>query len=98
MNLDDELRSALQRREPRPGFAGRVLARVHQPAPRPRLAWLYWAAACAIAVTVLVGGGLDYRRRQQGERAKQEVMLALEIASTKLNFVQQTTLESMVNR
>jgi hypothetical protein len=110
MNLDDELRSALRPREPAPGFTERILARVREPAPLPRLSWrehlavllsprrLYWGTACVVTVFLLVAAGQDYRQRRQGERAKQQVMLALEVASAKLNYVQQRTLESMVNR
>jgi len=105
MNLDDELRSALKRREPDPGFLERVLARAEAPAPAPRPAWrewlaglrpgprLVWATACVLAVVLLVSSGMEYRRCRQGEMAKAQVMLALEIASSKLSYVQKKTLE-----
>lgn len=85
--LDDELRSALRREQPPPGFAERVLARTASKQPgRP-----WWAAA--IAAGVLLAGGLEFehqrRIRAQGESAKEQVMLALEITSSKLQFVKE---------
>jgi hypothetical protein len=105
MNFDDELRAALKRREPPAGFAERVLARAQTPAParqpswRERWAWLnpmsrpVWVTAGVVASMLLVTSGLEYRQRRQGELAKQQVMLALEIAGSKLNYVQKKALE-----
>lgn len=106
MNFDDELKAALERREPPAGFAERVLARAQSPAaarvpswrerwggwltPSPRPAWV---TAGVVAAMLLVTSGIEYRRRAQGELAKQQVMLALEIAGSKLNYVQKKTLE-----
>jgi hypothetical protein len=85
--LDDELKHALRREAPPPGFAGRVLAQVDS--RRNRRPW--WAAA--IAAGVLLAGGLEFehqrRVRAQGELAKQQVMLALRITSNKLQFVKE---------
>ena len=104
MNLDDELRSALGRREPPRGFTQRVLARAQVPRERGRpwleplaLLWprrrLHWAAACLLALALLVTAGLEYRRRSQGELAKRQVVLALRIASAKLSYAQGKALE-----
>jgi hypothetical protein len=99
-DLENELRKALERREPPDGFAERVLAQL-EPAPTPKLGWreallslarvprLRWAAAGVVACLLLTLGALHYRRVQQeraaGEAAKAQVMLALRIASKKLN-------------
>jgi hypothetical protein len=88
MNFEDELRSALRRRDPSPDFTQRVLARVSaQPIRRERQPfsqpWARWAAAIA-AVLILAVGGLEYRH-YQGERAKDQVLLAVRIAGSKLN-------------
>lgn len=52
---------------------------------RPRLRW-----ATAMAAVALVGGGLEYRnemaRRAEGERARDEVMVALRITGGKLRM------------
>ena len=90
MNLEDELRSALRRREPSPEFTEQVLARVSAaPARRtPRLSqpWVRWMAAVAAALLLTVGD-LEYRH-YQGERAKDQVLLAVRIAGSKLNKAQ----------
>jgi hypothetical protein len=105
MNFDDELRAALKRQEPPKGFAERVLARVEpttaaarQPSWRERWAWLnpssrpVWVTASVVAAMLLVTSGMQYQRQRQGELAKQQVMLALEIAGSKLNYVQKKAL------
>ena len=105
MNFDDELRTVLKRQEPPEGFVERVLARAQSPAAirlpswRERWGgWLIpgrrpaWVAVGVVAAMLLVASGVEYRRRQ-GELAKQQVMLALEIAGSKLNYVQKKALE-----
>jgi hypothetical protein len=90
--FDKELREHLQARSVPPGFADRVMARV--PARRGPLRWLWqpvgrWAAIAAVlAVTVL--GGMEHERQQRiaGERAREQVMLALRITGTTLHQVQ----------
>lgn len=83
--LEQELRRALARKEPAPGFARRVLAAARRRrAPR----WL----AIAAALIVLTGGGLEYRQ-YQGMRAKQQVLTALRLAGEKLNRVQTQVME-----
>jgi hypothetical protein len=92
MNLDDELRSALQRRQPSPDFTARVLARVAAGSARPAVRpWpsrpvTRWVAALAASL-LLTAGALEYRHHQ-GERAKAQVMLAVRIAGSKLNKAQ----------
>src|SRR5438876_8416635 len=91
MSLENDLRQALRRVPAPEGFAERVLARVGRPGlsqaaglrpGRPR-----WRA---IAATLLLGailGGWGARqtmRRREGERAKEQVLLALRIAGTQV--------------
>jgi uridylate kinase len=78
--LEQELKQALARKEPAPDFDARVRRRAVRTIPR-------WMAAAA-AVVVIAGGGAVYRRHQQGEEAKEQVMLAMRIAGSKLNRVQ----------
>ena len=103
MNLEDELKSALRRQEPSPGFVERVVssragaqARAVPDLERSR-GWLgccfprrtlYWATACVLSCVLLAAAGAGYRRQRQGELAKQQVVLALRIASAKLSSVQ----------
>jgi len=85
--LDDELKVALGRVDPPPGFAGRVLAR----AESRRSGRQWWIAA--IAAGLLLAGGLEFERerriRAQGEAAKQQVIMALQITSNKLQFIKE---------
>jgi hypothetical protein len=89
--FEGELREQLRARPAPAGFADRVMARV--PAKRPpRLQWQplwRWAAVAAVlAVTVL--GGMEHERQQRlaGERAREQVLLALRITGTTLHQVQ----------
>jgi len=87
--LEEELRRALARKEPEPGFTARVSAR-SRAGGRGALSrrWL----ATAASVLVLAGSGAGYRW-YQGVRAKEQVMAAVRIAGGKLNQVQNRVLE-----
>ncbi len=109
--LDDQLREALRRRDPGPEFTARVLARAAA-APRKRESvWrrfpaalggmnLRWATA-ALACLLVVAGGIGYHERQvriQGEAAKEQLVRALKIASSKLNHAREKVRELNVPR
>ncbi len=82
-DLEEQLRRAFAPEDPPAGFAGRVMERaggIRRPST-PR-----WLAAAA-AVLILAGGGYGYRLHR-GEMAKREVLLALRIASVKVNQIQ----------
>ncbi len=84
-DFDERLRSALARKQPGPGFTGRVMAKLPE---RRRTPWRAWAAAMA-ATLVLTMGGLKFRdERRQAEEAKRQLMLALEITGEKLALVE----------
>ncbi|HTM50942.1 MAG TPA: hypothetical protein VL285_19735 [Bryobacteraceae bacterium] len=81
-DFEDELRTALGRTEPSADFAGRVIAAARRRvAPRRR----GWAAAAIAACLALFAGGFEYRQ-YQGRKAKQELLLALELAGGKLRM------------
>ncbi len=83
--FEDEMRSALRRQEPLAGFADRVLARTKSKgAPRVRS----WVAAAIAAGLLLSLGGFEYRQ-YEGRKAKRELLLALEIAGSKLSIAQE---------
>ncbi len=91
--LEQELKQALERKEPAPDFADRVRRRTRGDGFREALWPQRWLAAAA-AVLVLAGAGLGYRE-YQGNLAKQQVMLAFKIAGTRVNHIQAQVKERM---
>ena len=94
MNLENELKQALRRESPREGFSSRVLSRIeaegrapHAPAFRSR--WMR-AIAASLMFTVLAGGWAAWqiRERREGERAKEQLLLAMRIAGEKVRYAQ----------
>ena len=83
--FEDELRSALRRQDPPAGFAHQVLART-RPAGAAR--HRSWVAAAIAAGLLLSLGGFEYRQ-YEGRKAKRELLLALEIAGSKLSIAQE---------
>jgi hypothetical protein len=93
MNLDDELRSALRREDPSPGFVQRVVARAKpHPAPRSWFPRIMWAAA--LAAMLVIGFASTYEYGQmKAERASRDAILALRIAAEKLNMTRDKLLK-----
>lgn len=86
--LEQRLRSVLARRDPPPGFTERVMSRIRDAGPRPSRG-KPWLAAAAI-VAMVAGGALvdaEINRRVRGERARQEVLMALRVTGSALNTV-----------
>jgi hypothetical protein len=92
MNLEDDLRRALRRESPAPGFASRVLERIDREstpkAAQPRVWWR--AVAASLTLTAILGGWAahEIHERREGERAKEQVLLALRIAGEKVRYAQ----------
>jgi type VI protein secretion system component VasF len=82
--LEDELKQALRRKEPSPDFEAKVTAAAGR--RRHVIAMPRWLAAAA-AVLVITGAGAGYRYHQ-GQAAKEQVMLAMRLAGSKLNRIQ----------
>lgn len=92
--IEQALQEALQRKQPSPDFAARVMARLPETAPArgtviampARRPWL----AIAVAATLAIGSfaGLRYQQYRQGQEAKRQLMLALQITSEKLTLAQ----------
>lgn len=80
--LEEELKRALARQDPPPGFAGRLSAQRFT-AGVPARRWL----AVAASLLVLLGGGVSYRW-YEGVQAKKQVMLAVRLTAGKLSRVQ----------
>ena len=98
--IEQQLKNALRRQDAPADFSAQVLARVAErnSIPQvPRDPWwsiftrplVRWAAITATA-TSLVIGGIHYRslrhERAKGQAAKQQLMLALRIAGSKLQL------------
>jgi hypothetical protein len=102
-NLEDALRNALRREDAPDGFSANILTRVARRNTVPRAeqrSWfalfsqplMRWAATAAVSISLIIGG-MYYRNlqreRAQGEAAKQQLMLALRIAGSKLQLAKQ---------
>lgn len=95
-DFEKELREQLQARSAPGGFADRVMARVPvRQASRGTFlgfglpVWRWAVAAVLVAAMVLGGVQRDHQRRLAGERARQQVLLALRITGSTLRDVQQ---------
>ncbi|HEX6805718.1 MAG TPA: hypothetical protein VF133_18700 [Terriglobales bacterium] len=94
--IEEQLRNALRREDPTPGFAGRVRARITaQEEKRSSQRWfwfpkLQWALAILLCIGVV--SGILYRREQKerarGEVAKQQVYVALRLAGAKMQLAE----------
>jgi len=89
MDIESDLKRALRRESPPAGVAQRVIARIDAPLPR-RAPW-WRAVAAGLLLTVLGGGWLEHKEieRRAGEHARDEVMLALRITSSKVHSAQE---------
>jgi len=93
------LMEALHREAAPEGFAERVVARAGPVKAGGRIWWkkraFQWSLAAGLAATLLAGGLIEHRREQQirGERAREELMLALRITGVKLHAVQERLAE-----
>lgn len=93
MNLERDLERVLRQRSPEAGFARRVMARIDEgdwaAEPRPRHRWR--AAAASLTLVVVLGGYATHRvvENRRGERAKEQVLLAMRIASEKVSVARQ---------
>ena len=108
--LEQKLRAALRPLPAPAGFADRVIARSRKlPLPRT-LSFavrqrgfqpvLHWSIAATLLLAVALGGVLEHqsRRRIAGERARDQVLLALRITSTTIHAVRnQVTADSHNN-
>ena len=88
--FEDELKSALARRDAPAGFADRVMARIPN-SRRPERSLRSWMpAAAAVLVAVFGVGSWEYTKsrqeRHEAERAKAELIEALELTSSKLQL------------
>jgi hypothetical protein len=94
--FEDQLRRALERKDPSADFAARVMARATQ-SKRP-LPWLNWRAkwwswaAVGVAASLCLGAlelEMEHRHRVQlqGEAARTQLIQAMQITSRKLHQI-----------
>lgn len=103
MNEQDPIRQAFERVEPPAGFAGRVLERIEREEKRGTVLRGEWwrrrwvqqsiAAGLAIAIGLSALAGWNWNRQRRGEAAAAEALIALRIASEKVNMAKQTVNE-----
>ena len=91
MNLENELRRALRRQAPAPGFAGRVLQRIGEEPMRTRKPMWFRAVAASFTLAVILGGYATHKvvEHRRGEHAKEQVLTAMRIAGEKVRYAQQ---------
>lgn len=95
MNLENDLKRALRRQSPAPGFAGRVMQRIEEQhfeeTARPMRPVWWRAAAASVTLAALLGGYATHRvvEHRRGERAKEQVLTAMRIAGEKVRYAQQ---------
>jgi len=89
MNLENDLRRALRRESPPPGFASRVMASLERSETRRRPVW-WRAAAASVTLAAVLGGYTVHhvRTQREGERAKEQVLQAMKIANEKVRYAQ----------
>lgn len=92
--IEQALRQQLKRKQPKPDFAARVMARLPEATPEPRKViamparrpWLAIAMAASLALGSFAG--LRYQQYRQGQEAKRQLLLALQITGEKLTLAQ----------
>jgi hypothetical protein len=104
--FEEELKQALRREEPGTDFTARVLARCAGADAKTRAGfwrnvwsvptWRLGVATAAVALLMLVGGTAyqQHEHEVKGLAAKRQLLLAMHIAGTKLQEVQQRVKES----
>jgi hypothetical protein len=106
--FEEELKQALKRQEPAGDFTARVLARCAKEDAKTQSGFWHsfwatpaWRLGAVAAALVVVAGGTAYeqhenevKREVRGMEAKRQLLLAMRIAGTKLQEVQQRVKES----
>ncbi|MDQ6705911.1 MAG: hypothetical protein M3Z85_08090 [Acidobacteriota bacterium] len=86
MNLEDELRSALRREEPQHDLSRHWAS--HRAKTRLAGPWRRFAVIAALLLVMLVPYSVYERRQARGREAKQRLVLALELAGSRLHRAQ----------
>ena len=94
--LEEQLKNALRREQPRTGLALRVRARIavqKKRAARAGWSWLpsfEWVLGILVCVGIVAGASYRHERieRSRGEAAKQQVYVALRLAGAKMQLAE----------
>lgn len=106
--FEEQLRQAMARREPSKDFASRVLAKSRDPERRSKgrkyRLWLervrLWRLIPVLAAFLVMTGGALYREHEraiQGEQAKQKLLIAMQIAGSKLRVAREHVINFETN-
>jgi len=87
--FEEDLKKALAPVDPPDGFTERLAARIAALPPRkhPPIHW-QWATAAAAAAMLFSGISYEYQHHLKGEAAKEKLLLAMRITSSKLQLAQ----------
>jgi len=88
--FEDQLREALGRQEPSADFTDRVMRRIQEES-RPKVVRMTarrWLPMAAAACVLLSAGAWRYEQ-YRGEKARDQLLLALEITGEKIALTQQ---------
>jgi len=88
--LEQELKEALNRKDPSPDFAERVRWNLHVQKHKPSHGLQWWLAATA--AVIVTASGVGYRQ-YEGHRAKEQVMLAMRITGAQMSHIQERVRE-----
>jgi hypothetical protein len=93
--FDDELREALGRETPPPGFADRTIALTRslgcrRGEPHRRIWTWVLATAAALAMSLAPLAYIQHVRRREGVRAREQALLALRVTAESLRGVQRS--------
>jgi hypothetical protein len=94
--FEQKLRDALDPPPAPDGLTARIMGRIAASEAAPRHAgWKLWVAGLAAALILTLGISTDFQRaeRIRGERAKQEVLMALRVAGLTLNAIEERVRE-----
>lgn len=97
MNFDESLRQAMRRESPPDGFRDRVMRRIATTPRRQAPARWRFVAAVMLLTSGTIGGLTLHQihRQRQGEKAREQVMLALHIAGRKVHYAREEVRETL---
>lgn len=93
-DIERELRETLRRKQPPAGFERRAAERAALSQRSGRRRW-QWISAAAVACLLMSISGGYWQRQRQAERAKEQLMQALQITGQKLTLVERVAAKNL---